>query len=185
MKFLLTGDPQSQTRHRHFRKGRQILVFDPKGSDKKKLKEHILFQMLAKAYSRLSNCAIYVKVSVHTAPPSSWSRKRRIEAEGQPKVTKPDIDNIVKLYFDVMNGIVYDDDRQISIVRAAKFYSSNPRVEITITPWRQMPFKSLKQKKYLYMNEPEVAKEFAAHTPKGAKLPEKVKKPKKTKPKSK
>lgn len=37
-----------------------------------------------------------------------------------------------------------------------------------------MPFKSKAQRAYLYANEPEVAKEFAAHTPKGAKLPLKV-----------
>lgn len=39
-----------------------------------------------------------------------------------------------------------------------------------------MPFKSEAQRKYLYANEPKVAKEFAAHTPKGKKLPKKAKK---------
>ena len=39
-----------------------------------------------------------------------------------------------------------------------------------------MPFKSQAQKSYLYINEPQVAKEFAAHTPKNKKLPKKVKK---------
>lgn len=38
-----------------------------------------------------------------------------------------------------------------------------------------MPFKSKKQRAFLFANEPEIAKEFAAHTPKGSKLPEKVK----------
>ena len=42
-----------------------------------------------------------------------------------------------------------------------------------------MPFKSQKQRAYLYANEPQVAKEFAAHTPKGTKLPTKVKQKKK------
>lgn len=44
-----------------------------------------------------------------------------------------------------------------------------------------MPFKSASQRAYLYANEPEVAKEFASKTPKGAKLPKKVAKPKKGK----
>jgi hypothetical protein len=44
-----------------------------------------------------------------------------------------------------------------------------------------MPFKSEKQRAYLYSQKPEVAKEFADHTPKGAKLPKKVKKKKKGK----
>ena len=38
-----------------------------------------------------------------------------------------------------------------------------------------MPFKSIKQRAYLYAKKPEVAKEFAAKTPKGKKLPVKVK----------
>lgn len=37
-----------------------------------------------------------------------------------------------------------------------------------------MPFRSEAQRRYLFAKHPEVAKEFAAHTPKGAKLPEHV-----------
>lgn len=46
-----------------------------------------------------------------------------------------------------------------------------------------MPFKSQAQKGYLFANLPEVAKEFAAKTPKGKKLPARVSKkaPKKKK----
>lgn len=43
-----------------------------------------------------------------------------------------------------------------------------------------MPFKSKAQRTFLYMHHPEVAKEFAAHTPKGAKLPHHVKDRKRT-----
>lgn len=39
-----------------------------------------------------------------------------------------------------------------------------------------MPFKSEAQRAYLFANHPEIAKRWAAHTPKGAKLPEHVKK---------
>lgn len=38
-----------------------------------------------------------------------------------------------------------------------------------------MPFKSQAQRKYLYANEPKVAKEFESKTPKGKKLPKKKK----------
>jgi len=41
-----------------------------------------------------------------------------------------------------------------------------------------MPFKSQAQRAFLYANNPKVAKEFAAHTPKGAKLPKHAKKAK-------
>lgn len=35
-----------------------------------------------------------------------------------------------------------------------------------------MPFKSEKQRKWMYANDPEMAKEWEEHTPKGKKLPE-------------
>lgn len=44
-----------------------------------------------------------------------------------------------------------------------------------------MPFKSIAQKQFLYANEPAVAQKFEEHTPKGKKLPKKVKKAKSSK----
>ena len=41
-----------------------------------------------------------------------------------------------------------------------------------------MPFKSEAQRRALYAKDPKLAKEFAKHTPKGAKLPERVSKSK-------
>ncbi len=41
-----------------------------------------------------------------------------------------------------------------------------------------MPFKSEAQRKFLYSQKPTIAKEFAAHTPKGKKLPKKIRKSK-------
>lgn len=38
-----------------------------------------------------------------------------------------------------------------------------------------MPFKSQAQRSYLYANHPKVAREFERHTPKGKKLPKRVK----------
>ena len=45
-----------------------------------------------------------------------------------------------------------------------------------------MPMKSMAQRAYLWKNEPKIAKEFEAATPKGAKLPEHVKPKKPKKP---
>lgn len=41
-----------------------------------------------------------------------------------------------------------------------------------------MPFKSQAQRRLMYAKHPEIAKEFEAHTPKGKKLPQHVKKKK-------
>ena len=48
-------------------------------------------------------------------------------------VTKPDIDNYVKQVFDALNGLVWEDDAQIVLINAAKFYDEIPRLELEIT----------------------------------------------------
>lgn len=42
-----------------------------------------------------------------------------------------------------------------------------------------MPMKSQAQRKFLHAKHPKIAEKFEAETPKGKKLPKKVKKPKK------
>lgn len=44
----------------------------------------------------------------------------------------PDCDNIAKICLDALNDIAYPDDSQITSLLVLKFYSDNPRVEITL-----------------------------------------------------
>ena len=45
---------------------------------------------------------------------------------------KPDIDNLIKLVFDVFNGVVWVDDAQITQVYASKEYGAIPRTEVMV-----------------------------------------------------
>lgn len=47
-------------------------------------------------------------------------------------IVKPDIDNLVKLYCDAMNGIVYEDDTQICSLVASKYYKSSGHIKIKV-----------------------------------------------------
>lgn len=42
---------------------------------------------------------------------------------GEPKNTRPDIDNFVKSVLDGLNGLAWDDDGQIVKITAEKYYS--------------------------------------------------------------
>jgi Holliday junction resolvase RusA-like endonuclease len=55
-------------------------------------------------------------------PPESWSAKKKARAiAGELRhVTKPDTSNLVKMYEDAMNGVVYRDDSQIDRIAGAK-----------------------------------------------------------------
>lgn len=45
---------------------------------------------------------------------------------------KPDIDNVIKVVADSLNGIAYKDDTLIVEIYAIKHYSDDPRIEVTI-----------------------------------------------------
>lgn len=73
---------------------------------------------------RLDVQALYLR-------PPSWSRKRT----DLWKVSRPDLDNIVKLIKDALNGIVWADDAQVAILLASKLYDADLEgVEITVSP---------------------------------------------------
>ncbi len=48
---------------------------------------------------------------------------------------KPDIDNIVKIILDAMNGIAFKDDTQITKLQVEKIYSTSECVKIKISEY--------------------------------------------------
>ena len=69
--------------------------------------------------------------------PQSWPQSKKAKALSEmivPEV-KPDLDNIIKCVTDALNGTAYQDDKQITSIRAEKHYSPMPRVEVEL--WQE------------------------------------------------
>ena len=68
--------------------------------------------------------------SVPVSKPNKW----RVDAFLKKilPTKKPDIDNIIKGVADALNKVIYVDDTQIVALKAYKFYSDRPRIEIFI-----------------------------------------------------
>lgn len=62
----------------------------------------------------------------------SWSKKKKNEMVGQYKVTKPDIDNLIKTVLDACNGHLWKDDNQITEITSSKRYGIEPKIIIRI-----------------------------------------------------
>lgn len=135
MHFVIDRKPQAQARHRHKWNGHHTITFDPDSGDKKKVQWDILNQMNAKGLKRLAKAPIALEVINYTQIPRSLSLKRRKALEGQPCITKPDIDNYCKFVMDAMNGVVYEDDSCVTSLWSEKIYSANPRVELILKPY--------------------------------------------------
>ena len=50
--------------------------------------------------------------------------------------TKPDGDNILKVVLDALNGLAYDDDRQVVKMCIIKVYGSNPGLVVQVGEYK-------------------------------------------------
>lgn len=69
-------------------------------------------------------------------PPASWPhwRRARAIAEAWPKTTRPDLDNLVKLVMDGLNGHAWHDDAQVwSHDGSRKIYGAATLTRVTLT----------------------------------------------------
>ena len=132
MKFVLEENPIPKARHRSHIVCGHVVTYDPQKSEKMQAKFNIANQMRNAGFELIQDGPLDVSIDNFVKIPNSWSQKKKDALEGSPCISKPDLDNYAKFYFDVLNGIAYHDDRQITKCRLEKMYSCMPRVEITI-----------------------------------------------------
>jgi Holliday junction resolvase RusA-like endonuclease len=67
--------------------------------------------------------------------PKSKTRKRGLNPR-EPKVSKPDVDNLAKSILDALSGLAYTDDSMIYSLSVSKWIASGdevPHVEIEVS----------------------------------------------------
>lgn len=80
----------------------------------------------------------YFKIPQSEIPKSRTPKPKTVQRykdhlNGKIRHTKkPDWDNVGKIISDALNGLAYDDDSQIVSAKVEKYYSDNPRVEISL-----------------------------------------------------
>lgn len=62
--------------------------------------------------------------------PKSWPLKRALNAKWHN--SRPDVDNLCKMIFDVFNGILWHDDCKIVDIHATKEYGPEPKTVIQV-----------------------------------------------------
>ena len=134
--FTVPGKPQGKARARTFinRHTGKSMSMTP---DKTVLYENLIKDQ----YLNHCNCLylergipVTLRIVARFLPPKSVSKKRTKDMlSGQElPLKKPDIDNIVKVVADALNGVAYHDDTQIVYVVAKKAYSAMEGLDITV-----------------------------------------------------
>jgi len=72
---------------------------------------------------------LYVKLDFYVQLPKTMSKKKKAEKEGKHCDNNSDLDNYVKATLDSLEGKYYNNDKQIVMIRARKYWSDNGRIE--------------------------------------------------------
>ncbi len=129
--FTIPGEPKSKLRHRTTKTG---FTYNPQ--------QNVEYENWVKQCYYIEHkqkmLTGQIKATVEayfTIPKSTSKKKRKLMIEEKIRPTKkPDTDNIAKIVLDSLNTLAFDDDKQIVDLRVLKFYSEEPRVEVTLEP---------------------------------------------------
>lgn len=135
VKFVIDGPPKAKGRPVFSKRGNFVSVRTPE--------QTVLYENLVKLeYKRQvgdikfeQGTPLDYRLKAYFPIPKSASKKKKEEMKsGILRPTKkPDNDNIEKVISDALNGVAFHDDAQIVDNQTRKFYSEEPRVEVTIT----------------------------------------------------
>jgi Holliday junction resolvase RusA-like endonuclease len=135
IEFTIPGDPQGKARAKVF-KNKYTGNSHGVTPEKTVLYENLIKTIFIQTgYPMIEEkIPLLMVVNAHYGISKSTSKKDRLlMSEHSLRPTKkPDVDNIVKVVADALNGIAYHDDSQIVNVVISKWYSENPRVEVKI-----------------------------------------------------
>ena len=131
--FTIYGHPVPKGRPRFSTRGKFPVAFTP---EKTKTYETEV-GMMAKAAMGASEPlegALEAFIYVTFPVPASYSKKRTEAclSDTEKHTKKPDLDNVVKICLDGMNGIVFKDDSQITSIHSTKVYGEVAKVEVMV-----------------------------------------------------
>lgn len=139
VEITIPGEPQSKGRPRFYNNGRFVKAYTPDETVKyENLVKLAWMQRADEPFSdpiRKLEGAIKAEIRAFFPIPKSASKKKHqqmVDGKIRPITVKKDADNICKAILDALNGIAYDDDRQIVELLAYKFYSENPRAVVIL-----------------------------------------------------
>ncbi|WP_278941179.1 RusA family crossover junction endodeoxyribonuclease [Anaerotruncus colihominis] len=134
VKFTVLGEPAGKGRPRFSNAGPYVKAYTPEKTVSYENLVKLEYRRQCKDFRFPDGAPLDLRITAYYSIPKSASKKKRALME-QYKIRpmkKPDNDNIVKIIQDALNLIAYHDDVQIVDCQLRKFYSSNPRVVVTI-----------------------------------------------------
>ena len=130
--FEIVGDPQGKGRPRFSTRGGFVKTYTPEKTAP--YENFVKLCYLNKYKGQKLDGEIVAEIIAYFPIPKSFSKKKRSEAiEGKIRPTKkPDTDNIAKTILDSLNGIAFEDDKQVVALIVKKLYGEEAKVFVSL-----------------------------------------------------
>lgn len=125
--FVVKGKPQGKGRHRSaVTKNGKVRTYTPPKTVRyeKDIAQAFRIEEHSRRFVWPLDCVYHLRVIAYFPVPKSWTKTRKQKAynrELHPTVV-PDGDNILKAVADGLNGLAWQDDRQVIIQEVKKMY---------------------------------------------------------------
>lgn len=132
VKFTVVGEPKGKGRPRFIpQTGRAIT---PKDTANYETLVRMEYMAQCRGFKFPDSAMLDMRILAYYSIPKSQTKTKKELMKKQllRPTKKPDMDNVVKIIADSLNQVAYHDDKQIVDCQCRKFYSDNPRVEVTI-----------------------------------------------------
>ncbi|KKK83986.1 hypothetical protein LCGC14_2787870 [marine sediment metagenome] len=121
-------EPVAKARARHTVIGKHVRTYTPaKTANAETLVLYSVREKLASGDTFPKGVALHLAVTFYRAKPKSAPKRLSMP------LTRPDLDNYLKLLLDALNGYAFPDDGQVTRISAAKRFGDPPRIELVLT----------------------------------------------------
>lgn len=131
--FEIPGPPKGKGRPRFSTRHGKWRTFTPAATMQYEDKVIIIFRKVAPGHIPFNgpvSITITATFPIPTSKPKWWKDRARRGLE--PASTCPDLDNILKIICDALNGVAWGDDRQVWSASITKVYGERSCVAVTI-----------------------------------------------------
>lgn len=112
MEFIVEGDPQWKARPRFSQKSGTVYTPAKTVRYERLIRKAFLD---ARGETIPAGCYVAITVDAYFRIPKSYTKGKRLACQHNVNrpAKKPDIDNVLKAVMDALNGVAYEDDKQV------------------------------------------------------------------------
>lgn len=130
--FTIPGEPRGKQRPKFARTAKGVMTYTPDQTTNYENLVKISY-MEQHGRTKLTGAIDAHIIGQFPIPKSTSKRRRKMMIDGEIHHTKKiDCDNLAKIILDALNGIAYDDDKQVCFLQVEKIYSENPCVTVEL-----------------------------------------------------